>query len=177
MKICLFGGASPNIEKTYYDFAYNVGKEIAKAGHLMVFGGGAKGIMGAAADGVVDQNGKVIGVLPNFLFTREPPHPNVSDIRVVETMHERKMQMYELADAFFVLPGGFGTFEEAMEVVTWRQLSIHDKPAIFIGIDGFWRGVKTNFDTMKDVGFLSERDYSLVCFTQSVNEALRLIKV
>lgn len=98
-------------------------------------------MMGSAASGALDNSGKVVGILPQFLFEREPPHPGVSDMRVVQTMHERKALMYELSDGFIALPGGFGTMEEAMEVITWRQLSLHDKPIVFLSEEGFWSGV------------------------------------
>jgi uncharacterized protein (TIGR00730 family) len=175
MNICIFAGASPLTEPEYLSLATRTGTVIAKARHLMVFGGGANGMMGAAATGAVQHDGQVIGILPKFLFEREPPHPLVSDMRVVETMHERKTLMYELADAFIALPGGFGTLEETMEIITWRQLSLHSKPLVFLGDHGFWAGVEGTFDAMFRAGFLSPRDRALASFSREPEQALELI--
>jgi uncharacterized protein (TIGR00730 family) len=175
MNICIFGGASPATGQRFLDLGHRTGAAMADAGHLVVFGGGAAGMMGATATGALSRGGKVIGILPEFLFEREPPHPGVSDMRVVRTMHERKMQMYDLSDAFIALPGGFGTLEETMEVITWRQLSLHSKPIVFLGLDDFWRGIETTFDAMFASGFLSPRDRALASFTQSPEEAIECI--
>ena len=167
MRICVFCGASPNAPETYLELARQAGRYLASSTQHIVFGGGAWGMMGALADGVIEGDGKIIGVLPKFLFDREPPHPEVSDMRVVDSMHDRKAIMYDLSDAFMVLPGGFGTMDETMEVITWWQLSIHDKPVVFLSGDGFWDGLKMTFDAMHQNGFLSDRDRSLVSFYNS----------
>ena len=172
MKICVFCGASPQVSKSYLRYAYETGSLLASAAEYVVFGGGANGMMGALADGVVESDGRIIGILPRFLFDREPPHPEVYDIRVVDNMHERKAMMYDLSDSFLVLPGGYGTMDETMEVVTWRQLSLHDKPVVFIGQDDFWKGLESTFDTMHQHRFLSDRDRELVSFVRSTEDAL-----
>lgn len=175
MTVCVFGGASPVAAQRHKDLAFSVGEGLARIGEAVVFGGGGQGIMGAAASGAVRAGGRVTGVLPRFLFDREPPHPEVDDMRVVADMHARKSMMYELSDAFLVLPGGFGTLEEAMEIMTWRQLALHSKPAVFLGDERFWAGVQATFDIMHADGFLSDADRALAHFSSSVEDALAAI--
>lgn len=175
MDICIFGGASPQTEQGFLDLGYETGQAIARAGHRLVFGGGANGMMGAAANGALSCGGAVTGILPRFLFDREPPHPGVTDMRVVETMHERKALMYDNAAAFIALPGGFGTLEETLEIITWRQLSLHNKPIVFLGDHGFWAGIEGTFDAMFRSGFLSPRDRTLACFARSAEQALAAV--
>ncbi len=114
----------------------------------------------------------MLGVLPRFLFDREPPHPGVTDLKVVDTMHERKAVMYEASQAFLTLPGGFGTLDETLEVITWRQLALHDKPVIFVGGAAVWGGLEQTFDAMHRNGFLSDHDRSLVRFEDSPEAAV-----
>lgn len=176
MNICIFGGASPAISAQYLELAAEAGAAIATAGHRMVFGGGARGVMGAAANGAVGAGGEVIGIVPQFLVDREPPHASVADIRVVQTMHERKAQMYDLSDAFIALPGGFGTLDESMEIITWRQLELHSKPVVFLGNHGFWSGVEQTFDLMRRSGFLSDADRTHAFFAATPKEAIDWIE-
>ncbi len=173
LRVCVFCGASPKVADEFLNLALKTGRLLAPSTEHVVFGGGAWGMMGSLADGVTQAGGKVIGVLPKFLFEREPPHPDVSDIRVVDSMHDRKAIMYDLSDAFMVLPGGFGTMDETMEIITWRQLALHEKPVIFISHDNFWQGVRSTFNTMHQEGFLSDRDRSLVTFYESPDLAIR----
>ena len=172
MRVCVFCGASSEVPEHFLQFARDTGALLASAAELVVFGGGGQGMMGALADGVTKTDGQIVGVLPHFLFEREPPHPKVADIRVVDNMHERKALMYELSDAFMVLPGGFGTMDETMEIITWRQLSLHNKPVVFLGEGNFWHGLQIVFDTMHKHGFLSDRDRDLVSFFDTANEAV-----
>jgi hypothetical protein len=171
MRVCVFCGASPAVEASFLELAAEMGKALAAKAEHVIFGGGGVGMMGALASAVLAGGGKVIGVLPRFLFEREPPHPGVADIRVVDTMHERKAIMYSEADAFVILPGGFGTLDETLEAVTWRQLALHAKPVLFIGGD-FWRGLRQQFDAMHAHGFLSDRDRGLVSFYDTPAEAV-----
>ncbi|WP_126282978.1 TIGR00730 family Rossman fold protein [Burkholderia stagnalis] len=172
MAICVFGGASPTSASRHIKMAYQIGQELARAQKSVIFGGGANGMMGAVASGAVRSGGSVIGILPKFLFDREPPHPEVSDIRVVDSMHARKAMMYGLSEAFLVLPGGFGTLDEAIEVITWRQLSLHTKPIVFVGERLFWAGVEDTFNVMHADGFLTNRDRSLAMFVSTPTEAI-----
>lgn len=174
MALCVFAGASPAADPHWFALAKDLGREIGQSGQTLVFGGGARGMMGAVAQGALDHGGKVIGVLPQFLFDREPPHSGITELQVVATMHDRKAMMYNLSSAFIALPGGFGTLEETLEVLTWRQLSLHDKPVIFLGAEGFWSGMEATFDRMADAGFLTARDRGLARFCATPQEALIL---
>jgi len=176
MRICVFCGASPDTPNEFLALAHKVGKILGKTTNHVVYGGGAWGMMGSLADGVLEAEGNIIGVLPKFLFEREPPHSKVSDMRVVDNMHERKALMYELSDAFMVLPGGFGTMDETMEVITWRQLAIHDKPVTFISENNFWQGIESTFNLMRENKFLSERDRNLISFHNSAELAANALK-
>jgi uncharacterized protein (TIGR00730 family) len=135
-----------------------MGQLLAQRGIRLVYGGGGVGMMGAVADGVLDAGGEVTGVIPVFLNTRELKHPGVSDMRVVETMHERKQIMVTEAGGFIALPGGFGTLDELFEVLTWSQLAIHQRPVGVLNVDGFFDGVLGTLDLMVARGFLRQED-------------------
>ncbi|MEJ7582944.1 MAG: TIGR00730 family Rossman fold protein [Acidimicrobiales bacterium] len=128
-RVCVFCGSSRGSDPAYGVAAEEVGAELARRALTLVYGGGAVGLMGVVADAVLAEGGAVTGVIPGFLQRREIVHTGVTDLRVVESMHERKALMADLADAFIVLPGGIGTFEEMFEAMTWTQLGLQDKPS------------------------------------------------
>ena len=129
-----------------------------------MFGGGVYGMMGALANGAAEQSTDVVGVLPRFLFDREPPHPRVKDIRVVNSMHDRKLLMYDIADGFLFLPGGFGTLDEAFEILTWRQLGLHSKPMAFYAENNWHRNLMAHFSLLVDDGMVSQAHRSILEF-------------
>ena len=133
---------------------------LAERGIRLVYGGGGVGLMGAVADGALAAGGQVTGVIPVFLNTRELKHPDVPDMRVVTTMHERKMLMVDLSGGFIALPGGFGTLDELFEVLTWSQLAIHACPIGVLNADGYFDGILTCLDGMVTRGFLRQEDRS-----------------
>ncbi len=133
----MYCGSSESAKPAYHDLATRFGAELAKRSLRMVYGGGSIGLMGRCAEAARASGGQVLGVMPRFLQAREIPLANVPH-RMVDTMHERKMIMFEESDAFVVLPGGIGTLEEAVEVLSWRRLGLHDKPVIFLSEDDFW---------------------------------------
>ncbi len=139
-KVCVFAGSNNGAGSEYADAASALGRELAKRGLGLVFGGGGTGLMGATADAVLHQGGEVIGVIPTFLINKEGRivHDQVTELHVVGSMHERKALMFELSDCFIALPGGLGTFEEILEVLTWRQLGLHDKPCAVLNVDGYF---------------------------------------
>lgn len=137
--VCLYCGSSPGNSPRYREAAAELGATLAARGVRLVFGGGQVGLMGIAADAALAAGGTVIGVIPQFLIDREAGHRGISELVVVETMHERKQKMFELVDGFVVLPGGLGTFDETIEILTWRQLRLHDKPVVILDVDGYWR--------------------------------------
>lgn len=137
-RLCVFCGSSTGSRPIYADAAVQLGSELAKSGVALVFGGGRVGLMGVLADAVLAGGGQAIGVMPRALVEKEIAHSSLTKLHVVESMHERKALMADLADAFLVLPGGFGSWEEFFEVVTWLQLGIHQKPCAMLNVAGYY---------------------------------------
>lgn len=135
--VCVYCGSSDTVDPAYLTAAYEIGGDFARAGIKLVYGGGGVGLMGAAARGAHEGGGKVLGVIPAFLRGREQPFDDVETV-IVTSMHERKMMMFERSDAFVVLPGGIGTLEEIIELLSWRRLDLHRKPIVFHNPGGFW---------------------------------------
>jgi uncharacterized protein (TIGR00730 family) len=135
--VCVYCGSSNDANPSYIGDAFAIGQSFAQAGLKLIYGGGGVGLMGAAARGAHEAGGKVLGIIPTFLRGREQPFDDVETV-VVDNMHERKMMMYEQADAFVVLPGGIGTLEEIVELLSWRRLDLHQKPIVFHNPGGFW---------------------------------------
>lgn len=135
--VCVYCGSSNDADPAFLQAAYDIGGEIARAGLKFVYGGGGVGLMGASARGAHDARGRVLGIIPDFLQGREQPFDDVETI-VVTSMHERKMMMFERSDSFIVLPGGIGTLEEIVELLSWQRLALHDKPVVFYNPRGFW---------------------------------------
>lgn len=137
-QVCVFCGSSTGTEPAYLDAAIALGERLAGAGVGLVYGGGAVGLMGAVADAALTAGGEVTGVIPVGLFRKEVGHTGLTTLHEVDSMHDRKRLMYELADAFIALPGGLGTLEELAEVLTWNQLGILSKPVALLDVGGFW---------------------------------------
>lgn len=135
--VCVYCGSSNDADPRYIADAFTIGESFAKAGLKLIYGGGGVGLMGSTARGAHSAGGKVLGIIPTFLRGREQPFDDVETV-IVDTMHERKMMMYERADAFVVLPGGIGTLEEIVELLSWRRLDLHQKPIVFHNPGGFW---------------------------------------
>ena len=136
--LCVYCGSSGRVDPRHLEAAAELGREAVRRGIRIVFGGGRVGLMGVLADAALAAGGQVTGIIPGHLMAREVGHEALGDLQVVDTMHERKMRMCDLSDAFCVLPGGFGTLDETFEIVTWRQLGLHDKPVILVNVGGFW---------------------------------------
>lgn len=157
-RVCVYGGASEGSWDGYTDAARRLGEVIGEAGLDVVYGGGRTGMMGAMADGALEKDAHVIGVIPEFLDQVEVGHRDVTDLRLVPDMHTRKRMMFDLAQAIVAMPGGFGTMEEIFEVITWKQLGRHNKPIIFFDTDkGFWQPMMTLIDHLEEEGFLHSR--------------------
>jgi uncharacterized protein (TIGR00730 family) len=135
--VCVYCGSSNDADPSYLTDAFSIGESFAKAGLKLIYGGGGVGLMGATARGAHVAGGAVQGIIPTFLRGREQPFDDVETV-VVDNMHERKMMMYERSDAFVVLPGGIGTLEEIIELLSWRRLDLHQKPIVFHNPGGFW---------------------------------------
>jgi uncharacterized protein (TIGR00730 family) len=137
-RLCLYCGSSRGRSPVYAAAATRLGTLIAEAGVTLVYGGGHVGLMGLAADAALAAKGRVIGVIPELLRDREVGHTGISERIIVASMHARKQRMFELADGFVVLPGGLGTLDETIEIITWRQLGLHDKPIVIVDVEGYW---------------------------------------
>jgi len=153
-RICVFCGSNRGSAPVYVDAARGLGRLLAHEGIALVYGGGSVGLMGELADAVLGAGGEVIGVIPHALWAREIGHRGLTDLRIVDTMHERKATMADLADAFIALPGGLGTLEEIFEVWTWAQLGLHEKPLGFLDVDGFYSPLMDFLDRAVREAFL-----------------------
>ena len=171
-RICVFCGSSAGGRPAYADAARELGTELARRGIGLVYGGGSVGLMGVIADAVLATGGEVIGVIPGGLASRELAHAGLTEQRVVGSMHERKATMASLADAFVALPGGLGTIEETLEMLTWVQLGIHDKPVVVLNVDGYFDGLLKMFATAVREGFLRREYFELLAFADTVTEVL-----
>lgn len=160
-RLCVYCGASDQVDAAYRRAAVELGNLLARAGIELVYGGGRIGLMGLLADAVLQAGGRVTGIIPAHLHDREIGHHGVSELIVVGSMHERKQLMFELSDAFAVLPGGLGTLEEAFEIITWKQLRLHDKPIVIVDVAGFWLPLQELIDHIIDSGFAPPRSRRL----------------
>ncbi len=161
-RICVFCGSSFGARPAYKQAAEHLGRLLAERGLGLVYGGGGVGLMGAMADACLAAGGEVIGVIPDSLMRREIGHSRVTKLHVVQSMHERKALMADLADAFIALPGGYGTLEEFCEVVTWSQLGIQRKPCGLLNIEKYWDGLLAALDHAVDEGFVRPENSQLV---------------
>ncbi|PWJ85243.1 hypothetical protein C7441_10398 [Pseudaminobacter salicylatoxidans] len=155
--VCVYCGSSPGRSEKYIKAGHVLGRSLAEAGLRLVYGGGTKGIMGAVADGALRAGGKVSGIIPRFLINKEATENalgRLDELIVTDNMHERKHMMFEKSDAFVALPGGIGTVEEIVEIMTWAQLGHHRKPIVFANVDGFWDPMLTLLDHMRAEGFV-----------------------
>lgn len=156
--ICVYCGSSPGSSPIYLEAGRTLGQAIAAAGLTLVYGGGLKGVMGAVANGAVEAGGHVTGIIPRFLIRKEAGDEagldHLDEVILTEDMHERKHAMFERSDAFVALPGGIGTVEEIVEIMTWAQLGRHQKPMVFGNVAGFWNPMLALIDHMKAEGFI-----------------------
>ncbi|WP_265131860.1 LOG family protein [Chryseobacterium oranimense] len=174
--ITVFCGSSFGSDEIYKEQATLLGKTLAKQNIQLIYGGADVGLMGAVADGALSENGKVTGVLPYFLQSKEIAHKNLTELIIVETMHERKTKMNDLCDGVIVLPGGYGTLEEFFEMITWAQLGLHTKPIGILNIDGFYDDLIKLVQTMVDKGFLKQVNRDMLLISDSINELLDKMK-
>ncbi len=154
-RVCVFCGSSPGNNERYLDAARELGSALVHRGHDLVYGGVSTGLMGALAETVMADGGEVIGIIPEDMLAREKGKLDITDLRVVETMHQRKQMMSDLSVAFVALPGGMGTFEELCEILTWAQLGIHDKPVGLVNAAGYYDPLLRLFDHAVTEGFIA----------------------
>ncbi len=170
--VCVFCGSSPGANPRYREAAIAMGRELALRGLRLVYGGANVGLMGALADAALAAGGEVVGIIPQSLVDREVAHRGVSELIVVATMHDRKAQMADRADAFVALPGGYGTFEEFCEVLTWTQLGLQYKPCALFNVDGFYDPLLQLFDRALSDRFLRLEHRALVLTADSEQSVL-----
>jgi uncharacterized protein (TIGR00730 family) len=176
-RICVFCGSSCGTNPAYRRAAEELGQLLAKRNIGLVYGGGCIGLMGALADAALAAGGEVIGVIPDSLLRREVGHRGVTTLHVVETMHQRKALMADLADAFIALPGGYGTLEEFCEIVTWSQLGIQQKPCGLLNVERYWEGLLAMLEHSVSEGFLRPENRDLVLVASTPRQMLeRLLK-
>jgi uncharacterized protein (TIGR00730 family) len=174
LRVAVYCGSAAGSDPSFLAEASALGNAIADAGIGLVYGGANVGLMGAVADTALAGGAEVIGVLPEVLAGKEIAHTGLTALELVPTMHERKARMAELADAFLVLPGGYGTLDELMEAITWAQLGLHAKPCILINTAGYWDGLLQFLDSTVIAGFLKAENRRLLLVASNAAEAIRL---
>lgn len=176
MKITLYGAASDRIDRAYIEGVEALGRAIAKRGHAMVFGAGSTGLMGAAARGMAAKNGHIIGVTPHFMHKLEPVSELCTELIATQTMAERKTIMEEMADAFVIVPGGIGTFDEFFQILTLKVLGQHNKPIILYNIKGFWDNMIAVIGTDLIKGFISSNIADCFCICETPESVFNVIE-
>lgn len=165
--VCVLCGSREGNDPAYRSAAVALGSLMAERGVRLIYGAGSIGLMGAVADSVLANGGEVIGVIPDFLVRHEVAHRRLSGLVVTDSMHERKRRMFELADAFVVLPGGLGTLDETFEIVTWKQLQLHSSPIVVLDVGGYWAPLKALIASVIDGQFAHPKIAELVTFVDT----------
>jgi len=173
--LCVYCGSSGAVAAQYRDAANELGAQLARAGIVLVYGGGRVGLMGLLADATLAAEGKVTGIIPSRLRDAEVAHRGVTELIVVDSMHERKRLMAERADAFAILPGGIGTLDEMFEIVSWKQLRLHDKPILLVDIGGYWAPLLALLDHVVDTGFAGAQTRGLLQVVPSIAALLEAL--
>lgn len=174
--ICVFCGSNYGNDMEYRQAARELGKFLANKKISLIYGGGKAGLMGEIADAVLSHKGHVIGIIPKFLKDKELAHENISELFIVDTMHTRKAKMYELADGFIVMPGGYGTYEELFEVLSWLQIGIHNKPIGLLNVNGFFDPLIKMLEHTVDKGFAKPENLKLIISADNVATLYQLME-
>lgn len=175
--VTVFCGSSFGFDEVYKDQANLLGQVLAKKGIRLVYGGAKVGLMGAVADGALSEGGEVIGVLPKFLLEKELAHEGLTELILVDSMHERKLKMNDLCEGVMALPGGFGTMEELFEMLTWAQLGLHEKPVALLNINGYYDSMNVLTKTMVDNGFLKDVNRDMLLVSDNIEDLLHQMVV
>ena len=174
--ICVYLGANRGGNTQFVEQTRTLGRLIAENGIGLVYGGACVGLMGVLADAVLEHRGVVTGVIPRHLQYREVAHEGLTHLHVVDTMHQRKYRMFQIAHAFIALPGGYGTLEEIFEALTWAQLEVHEKPCVFLNVDGYYDDLFKFLDHAAEVGLLKARNRALALRAPTAETALQAVK-
>mgnify|MGYP003599031624 CR=1 FL=1 len=175
-RLSVFCASSLGNDTIFQDYAYEVGKTLAKQNIAVVYGGASVGLMGAVADGALENGGEVIGVFPTFMNDKEIAHQELTELIKVETMHERKKIMNDLSDGVMVLPGGFGTLDECFEMLTWGQLGLHQKPVGLLNVNGYFDSLLQFIQHTVDCGLLKESNQKMLLVSDSITDLLQQMK-
>jgi len=173
--LCVYCGSSGNVREDHREAARFLGSELASAGIRLIYGGGQVGLMGLIADAALAAGGAVTGIIPKFLDQLEIGHTGCTELIVTDNMHDRKLKMASLADAFVILPGGFGTLEEMFEILTWKQLRLHDKPVVIADIDGYWTPLLTLMAKQIEENYVRPEHRDLFDVARSVAEIFPIL--
>lgn len=174
--LCVYCGASARVAQVHRDAAASLGRLLAEAKIRLVFGGGRVGLMGILADAALAAGGEVVGIIPEHLMRLEVGHQSASELLVVGSMHERKQKMADLSDGFAVLPGGLGTLDETFEIVTWKQLRLHDKPIVLVDVAGYWKPLAGMVEHMINEGFVQPAHRRLFGVVDKVEDVLPVLE-
>jgi len=174
--VCVYCGSSGRGPESHHEAARRLGTMLAENGIRLVFGGGHVGLMGVTADATLAAGGEAIGIIPDFLQDRELGHNGCTELIVTDSMHSRKQKMAELADAFAILPGGLGTLDETFEIITWKQLRLHDKPIVVVDVDGYWEPLRLMVEHMIAQRYLRPAQRNLFQVVRSVDEVLPALR-
>lgn len=174
--VCVFCASAAGASPVYLEAARELGQRIAEHGYGLVYGGATVGAMGAVADAALTAGGEVVGVIPDVIREREIDHKGLTELHVVRTMHERKAMLAERADAFIALPGGYGTMDEFIEIVTWAQLRIHAKPCVLVNVNAFWNGLLAFLDHCVAEGLILPENRRLVQVARDPEDALSIVE-
>ncbi len=172
-KICVFCGSSDGNDPAITEAAVSLGGEFVKQDIELVYGAAKIGVMGTIAQTILDNQGRVIGIIPGFLKVKEVVHEGLTELHTTKNMHDRKLMMQEVSDGFITMPGGFGTLEELFEVITWQQLGLHEKPIGLLNVNGFYDELIAMLSTMVDRGFLSLENFNLLIVDDSITGLLK----
>lgn len=174
--VCVYCGSSGNVDERFKVAATKIGNLIADQGWGVVYGGGRVGLMGLVADGALEKGGNVIGIIPEHIQAREVQHTDLTELHVVDTMHVRKQMMVDKSQAFVILAGGLGTLDELFELLTWKQLGLHDKPIVIVNLNGYWTELIEAIQHIAAEGFMRETDLELFNVVETVEEVPELLK-
>jgi uncharacterized protein (TIGR00730 family) len=177
--LCVFCGSSFGHDEKWREAARRLGRGLAAAGITLVYGGSRSGLMGAVAEAALEAGGRVEGVIPHFFLPNEDPFSEVSELTVVEDMHTRKKLMFDKSDAICVLPGGLGTLDETFEILTWKQIKLHDKPVLLVDMDGYWSRCLSLIDNIVEQGFAKpgiKQFYEVVPSVEAALERLHSLR-
>ena len=175
-RISVFCGSSQGNNPLFMELAFSVGAYLAEQGYGIIYGGAQVGLMGAVADGALEKGGEVIGVLPTFLGSKEIAHPSLTQLIMVDSMHERKLKMSELCNGAIALPGGYGTMEELFELITWAQLGLLQYSIGILNMQGFYDSLKTQIDVMVKTGFLKELNRAMLLEDEKIDGLLQKMR-